>query len=119
MQDLPVYLAIAGFLAMGIGALLKPRLVTAQFDIPELSAAGRNEVRAVYGGFGVMIAVVLGLALQQPTMRAGVLVAVAAALAGLAAGRVVSAVIDRRFDAWPLRYLVLEAVVATMLVWAA
>lgn len=119
MQDLPVYLAIAGFLAMGIGALLKPRLVTAQFDIPELSAAGRNEVRAVYGGFGVMIAVVLGLALQQPTMRTGVLVAVAAALAGMAAGRVVSAAIDRRVDAWPLRYLVLEAVVAAMLVWAA
>lgn len=61
MQDLPVYIAIAGFLAMGIGALLKPRLVTAQFNIPELSAAERNEVRAVYGGFGVLIAVVAAL----------------------------------------------------------
>ncbi|WP_422565197.1 hypothetical protein [Ideonella sp.] len=65
MQDLPVYFAIAGFLAMGIGALLKPRLVTAQFDIPELSAASRSEVCAVYGGFGVNMAVVLGLAPQQ------------------------------------------------------
>ena len=98
MQDLPVYLGIVGFLAMGIGVLPKPRLVTAQFDIPERCAAGRNEVRAVYCGFGVMIAVVLGLALQQPTIRAGVLVAVAAALAGMAAGRVVCAVIARRFD---------------------
>lgn len=60
MQDLPVYLAIAGFLAMGIDALLKPRLVTAQFDIPETNTARRNEVCAVYGGFGVSFAVVLG-----------------------------------------------------------
>ena len=41
---------------------------------------------------------------------------VAAALAGMAAGRVVSALIDRRFDAWPLRYCVLETVMAVSLV---
>ena len=119
MQDPPVYLAIIGFLAMGIGALVKPHLVTAQFDIPELSCAGRNEVRAVYGGFGVMIAAARGFALRQPAMRTGVLVAGAAALTGMAAGRVVSGVIDRRIDAELLRYFVLEAVVAAMLMWAA
>jgi len=119
MQNLPVYIAIAESLAMGIGALLKPVVVTAQFDIPELSSAGRNEVRAVYVGFGVMIAVARGVALQHPAMRGGVLFAVALAFAGMAAGRVISALIDRRFDAWPLRYCVLEAVATVLLVWAA
>jgi hypothetical protein len=47
MRDLPVCLAIAALLAMGIGAMMKPRLLTAHFGIFELSAAGRNEVRAV------------------------------------------------------------------------
>lgn len=37
---------------MGIGAIAKPTVVTAQFGILELTPAGRNEVRAVYGGFG-------------------------------------------------------------------
>jgi hypothetical protein len=115
MRDLPVYLAIAGFFVMGVGAIVKPRLVTAQFEILDLSAAGRNEVRAVYGGFGVMTAAALLIALQQPELRAGVLVAVAASLSGMAGGRVVSAVIDRAIDKWPLRYLLLEAAVATML----
>ena len=101
---------------MGMGAMLKPVMVTKQFGIPDLSAAGRNEVRAVYGGFGLMMAIALGVALRQPDMREVVLLMVAAALAGMAAGRVVSALIGRRFDAWPLRYCVLETVMAVSLV---
>lgn len=38
---------------MGNGAIAKPRLVTAQFGILELTAAGRNDARAVYSGCGV------------------------------------------------------------------
>jgi hypothetical protein len=95
MQDLPVLLAIAGFTAMGIGAIAKPALVTAPFGILELTLAGRNEVRAVYGGFGIFMALALLVALEQPELRDGILFAVAAALGGMAAGRLVSAVIDR------------------------
>ena len=69
MKDLPVYLAIAGFFVMGIGAITKPHLVTAHFDILDLTAAGRNEVRAVYGGSGVMNAVALLVALRLPALR--------------------------------------------------
>lgn len=114
MQNLPIYIAIAGFLAMGMGAMLKPVMVTKPFGIPDLSAAGRNEVRAVYGGFGLMMAVALGVALRQPDIREGILLVVAAALAGMAAGRVASALMDRRFDAWPLRYCVLQTVYAQL-----
>ncbi len=38
---------------MGIGATAKPTWVTARFGMPVLMRAGRNEVRAVYGGFGL------------------------------------------------------------------
>ena len=59
MKDLPIYLAMSGFIVMGLGAVIKPLLVTAQFGILELSTAGRNEVRAVYGGFGILMGVAL------------------------------------------------------------
>lgn len=101
MRDLPVYLAIAGLFVMGNGATAKPRIVAAQFGILDLTAAGRNEVRAVYGGFGVQIAVALLVALQLPALRAGILVAVLSALGGMAGGRAVFAVIDLSFVVTP------------------
>ena len=86
MRDLPIYVAMAAFLLMGMGALARPTLVTAQFGMPDLTAAGRNEVRAVYGGFGIFMALALLVALWQPDLRDGILFAVAAALGGMAAG---------------------------------
>jgi hypothetical protein len=115
MQDLPVLIAIAGFTVMGISAIAKPALVTAQFGILELTPAGRNEVRAVYGGFGVFMALALLVALRQPELRDGILFTVGVALGGMAAGRLVSAVIDRAIDRAPLGYLVLEVILAVML----
>jgi hypothetical protein len=47
MINLPVYIVLAGFTVMGIGAILLPMRVTAQFEIPSLAASGKNEVRAV------------------------------------------------------------------------
>jgi len=115
MQDFPVYLAFVGFLLMGVGALTKPLLVTAQFGIGELTAAGRSEIRAVYGGFGVMMVASLALALLAPELRTGILSAIALALAGMAVGRVLSAVIDRQFDRGPLAYFARESCLAIML----
>ena len=115
LQDLPDLLAIAGFTVMGVGAIAKPAFVTAQFGILELTPAGRSEVRAVYGGFGIFIALALLVALRQPELRSGILFTVAAALGGMAAGRLVSAAIDRTIDRKPLGYLALEIGVAVML----
>lgn len=100
---------------MGIGAIAKPAFVTAQFGILDLTPAGRNEVRAVYGGFGIFMGLALLVALRQPELRDGILFAVAAALGGMAAGRLVSAAVDRGIDRAPLGYLVLEVIVAVML----
>jgi hypothetical protein len=119
LNDLPVLLAILGFVVMGIGALVSPQRVSRQFDIPTLTAAGRNEVRAVYGGFGLAMAAGLAAALAVPGLRAGVCLAVAAALAGMAGGRLVSAGIDRTLGRLPALYLMLEAVMAAALAYAA
>jgi hypothetical protein len=115
IQDLPIVLAILAFAVMGVGAIVRPGLVTSQFGISDLTSAARSEVRAVYGGFGISVALVLGVALFRPGLRDGILFTVAAALGGMAMGRVVSAVIDRGIDRVPLCYLILEVIVAVML----
>jgi hypothetical protein len=90
MQNLPLLIAIAAFTVMGIGAIAKPAFVTAQSGILKLTPAGRNEVRAVYGGFGLFMALALLVALQQPELRDGILFTVGVALGGMATGRLVS-----------------------------
>jgi hypothetical protein len=59
MQDLPILVAVAGFTVRGVGAIAKPAFVTANFNILELTPAGRSEVRADYGGFGIFRSVAL------------------------------------------------------------
>jgi hypothetical protein len=110
-----VWVVMIGFLVMGVGSILMPVTVTSQFGINELTTAGRNEVRAVYGGFGILMGVVLYVSTVNPDWQDGILVAVAAALGGLAFGRVLSALMDRGIDKWPLFYLALEVVFAVFL----
>lgn len=57
-------------------------------------------------------------AIAKPTFvtaQFGILFAVATALGGMAAGRLVSAAVDRAIDRAPLGFLVLEVIVAVML----
>ena len=94
-------IVIVFFIGMGLLALMSPESITRTFGMPTLTAAGRNEVRAVYGGFGLAVAAVLVLALYTPSLRAGMLLAVAASLAGMAGGRVVAALIERPSAFYP------------------
>lgn len=100
---------------MGVGAIAKPAFVTTQFGILELTQTGCSEVRAVYGAFGIFMPLALMVALRQPELRDGILFTVAAALVGMAAGRLISAAVDRSIDRAPLGCFVLEVVVAVML----
>jgi len=106
------------FALMGIGALVRPTVVTRQFGIPALTPEGRSEVRAVYGGFGLAVAAMLVLAITTPDLRAGIAITVAVALFGMAVGRVVSAVIDRSLSKVVALYLVIEVVAGVLLVLA-
>lgn len=114
-----LFLTVAlGFGAMGAVALVRPARVTEQFGIERLTADGRNEVRAVYGGFGAAMALTLGTAVLVEPLRAGVGFTVGAAALGMAIGRLVSATIDRSFGRAPRLYFIIESIAASTLVYA-
>ena len=112
MSDAVVLVVAAGFGLMGLGALARPRAILEQFGVAVETAEGRNEVRAVYGGFGLAIAALLGVAaLGGPATAEGIIVATAVALFGMAGGRVVSALVDRPAGLYPVWvYFAIEVV---------
>ncbi len=105
------------FAGMGCYALASPTAIIRPFGITLGGAAARSEVRAVYGGFGLAIAGVLGYAaVADGDVRMGISIAVGAALAGMAFGRLVSAVLDERTAFYPnWFYCLVEAVAAAAL----
>jgi hypothetical protein len=105
------------FAVMGAAALVRPALVWAPFGVEPTTPASRNEVRAVYGGFGIALAILLVIADRSAAgFRDGVLVATAMALAGMAAGRLVGfAVEPRSARGFPLLFGVIEVVLALAL----
>ena len=111
-----ILIALApAFALMGIGALVSPTVVTRQFGIPSLTPDGRSEVRAVYGGFGLAVAGALVYAVVNTDLREGIALTVAIALFGMAAGRLVSAAIDRSLSKVAALYLVIEVIGGTLL----
>jgi hypothetical protein len=103
VSDAVVLIVAAGFAAMAVGALVRPRAVLAQFGVAVDTAEGRNEVRAVYGGFGLAVAALLTVAaLGDPYTAEGIVVAVAFALAGMAGGRLISSAFEWPRSAYPV-----------------
>ena len=116
--DIVLIIITVSFAAMGLMAIFAPLRVTEQFGISSLTVDGRNEVRAVYGGFGLTVAVALGLAFTLDEVRAGICIAIALALAGMAIGRLISAALDLHIGYWPIRYLFIEVFAAVGLFYA-
>jgi hypothetical protein len=106
------------FLGMGVYALAAPAALVRPFGITLGESASRSEVRAVYGGFGLAIAGVLAYAaVADGDLRTGILIAVGAALAGMALGRVAAAVLGDRTAFYPnWFYCLVEAVAAAALI---
>lgn len=114
-----IVLTAVFFLGMGLYALALPTKLIHPFGITLPTPESRAEVRAVYGGFGLAIAGMLVLAATGNPAREGILITVAAALAGMALGRLMSGVVDRPTGFYPnWFYFVVEAVGAGALVWA-
>ncbi|MEV0670531.1 DUF4345 domain-containing protein [Mycobacterium sp. NPDC050441] len=109
------------FLGMGVYALAAPQAILRPFGFSIDTAATRAEVRAVYGGFGLAIAGVLGYAAATPgEVRTGILITVGTALAGMAFGRIVSGLIGDRTSFYPnWFYCLVEAIGAGALFVAA
>lgn len=107
------------FLGMGMYGLAAPAALVRPFGLVADRPESRSEVRAVYGGFGVATAAVLGAALTLPDLHDGVVTAVAVMLGGMAAGRVVSRLVDRPVGLYPVWfYCGVEIVAALLLVLA-
>jgi Domain of unknown function (DUF4345) len=113
-----VLLVAALFALMGVVALARPENILAYFGIATLTCDGRNEVRAVYGGFGLAIAGLLCAARFSETIRSGAVLAVAVALLGMAAGRLISALLDGMPGRYPRLFLGVELAGAAMLLGA-
>lgn len=120
-MSVAVWVVAAFFAIMGGAALVRPALIWAPFGVAPTTPAARNEIRAVYGGFGIAIAVLLVLANDSGSaFRDGVLLATAVALAGMAAGRVIALLAEpRSIRGYPALFLLIEAVLAGLLVAAA
>ena len=105
------------FLAMGTYALLTPATLAAPFRLAAQSPESRSEIRAVYGGFGIAMAVVLGLAaLDVGDLRTGAVTTVGLALIGMAAGRIVSRIVYSAVGFYPIWfYFGVELVAGTTL----
>jgi hypothetical protein len=105
------------FLGMGVYALAAPAALVRPFGIALGEPASRSEVRAVYGGFGLAIAgVLVYAAVANGDLRKGVLIAVGAALAGMAFGRLAAALLGDRTAFYPnWFYCLVEAVAAAAL----
>jgi hypothetical protein len=105
------------FLGMGVYALAAPAALVRPFGTTLEGAAGRSEVRAVYGGFGLAIAGVLVYAAINPgDVRTGIVIAVAAALGGMAFGRLAAAVLGDRTAFYPnWFYFLVEAIASAAL----
>jgi hypothetical protein len=119
-MDVPATVVAIFFALMGAVTLVRPAAAWKPFGIAPTTAAARNEVRAVYGGFGLAVAGLILLTDQsQQGFRNGVLVAVAVLCAGMAGGRIIGFVIEpRAARAFPLVFLLVEVVLG-LLAWVA
>ena len=119
-MTLVIVAAAVFFLGMGIFALVRPAGLIRPFGITLPVPESRAEVRAVYGGFGLAIAGMLCLAAADHPAREGILLTVAAALGGMAFGRLVSGLVDRTTAFYPnWFYFLVEVVVGGALLWSA
>jgi hypothetical protein len=105
------------FAGMGVVALVRPAFIWAPFGVAPTTPASRNEVRAVYGGFGLAVAALLiGADSATASFRDGALISVAVALGGMAAGRVLSTLVEpKAMIGWPGVFLLVEAGLAGLL----
>ena len=112
-----IALALSGsfYLALALAAFARPSTLLAGFGIAASGCDARNEIRAVYGGFPLAVALLVGWCLFGGEYAVGILVALTTATLGIALGRTISGVIDRRIGRLPAIFVGVELVVAALL----
>jgi Domain of unknown function (DUF4345) len=109
----------AYFAWLGVSALAQPRTLLAVFGVTVPTADGAGEIRAVYGGFPVVMAGALIASTFVADLESGAPVAVAAAMGGMILGRAVSLVVDRSMGRVAAIFVVIEFAIVVLLTVAA
>ncbi|MFC8042521.1 DUF4345 family protein [Nocardia sp. NPDC057353] len=108
MRVAVIAIAALAFALMGLAALAAPGRIVAPFGLRADTPTARSEVRAVYGGFGIAMAGLLAAAAAGGA-PAGAVLAAGVALLGMAAGRLVSRLLDSAVPFYPVHcYLLIE-----------
>jgi hypothetical protein len=117
LGDVLVLSAALFFAGMGVWALARPARVVDRFGTEVTTVAGRNEVSAVYGGFGLAVAGLLVWAAATEGRGELWIPSVVAVLAfGMAVGRLVAMVRDRATGGRPVWFFLgVEVVLAVAL----
>lgn len=105
-----------GFLLMALVAFASPASVVAYFGVLDLSMDGRNEVRAVYGGFGLAVAGLVAVAPYWPRFGPGILLTIALSLFGMALGRAISRAVDGGAGFYPWLFFCIEVAAGAALI---
>ena len=106
------------YLWMGYRGLTDAAGCLALFDVREVPPAMRNEVAAIYGGFGVSFGLLLLVAIfRQSEMSRGIILSLAVLTLGLAAGRIFSFCSSFPENYYPLIFMVLEILMGGFLLW--
>jgi hypothetical protein len=109
---------IIGFLlfaAMGAVMLWRPEYLSQVTGLELSTPESRSEARAVYGGFGVAMALALFTAIVYSDFRGGIMYTTGLALIGMAAGRAYAAWLERPTSPVIWGLLVGEAVLGIMI----
>lgn len=110
LQGRLVGLTAVAWGGLGIVGLASPEFVVGAFDQRIATSAYRGEVRGVYGGMSLCFAGALAWANRDRAGRRMVLKTIGLATAGIAAGRVITAVADGQIEAWPTAALLASEV---------
>lgn len=110
-----LFLAFALFAVMGAALLWKPEYLTRLTGVELTTVESRNEVRAVYGGFGVAMAIAMFIAMVYSPLSGGIMLTSGLALIGMAAGRGYSAWLEMPTNSLIWVFLGIEALLGLML----
>lgn len=109
---------IIGFLlfaAMGAVMLWRPEYLSQVTGLELSTPESRSEARAVYGGFGIAMALALFTAIVYSDFRGGIMYTTGLALLGMAAGRAYAAWLERPTSPTIWGLLAVEAVLGLMI----
>jgi hypothetical protein len=107
-------LSAVALVLVGVTGLFSPAQLFDPLGVPLLTPAGRNEIRAAYGGMHLGVGLLLIVWTWQRERRRAALWLVAAFMGGLALGRLASLFADGAPGSFVLRLWVPEALAASI-----